>query len=228
MKGLIISCSLLLCGSAFGYKVSGTTYITNGSQSDVQAACSAAPDNGTITVLIPNGTYSWTGNLAITHSLTLAGASATGVTIKNNNASGAMIAATASPNGHINIYRLNIIQIANNAGGTGYALVCDRAQPTNYTVLVHDSTFNAGSIPVYMVQCLDNGIIFWNDVFTGGAMNCVCDKYGYTASWNTPDTMGANDTTGLSNTYIENCTFEKDYFATNFDDNSRIVARYNT
>ena len=144
MKGLIISCSLLLCGSAFGYKVSGTTYITNGSQSDVQAACSAAPDNGTITVLIPNGTYSWTGNLAITHSLTLAGASATGVTIKNNNASSDMIDATSSANGHINIYWLNFVQVANN-DGAGYTIGADRTEPSNYTVLIHDCTFNNSS-----------------------------------------------------------------------------------
>ena len=148
--------------------------------------------------------------------------------IRNNNASGAMIAATASASGHINIYWLNVIQIANDAGGAGYALVCDRAEPTNYTVLVHDSTFNSGSIPEYMIQCLDNGIVFWNDTIAVGGINFVCDKYGYTASWNTPDTMGAKDTTGLANTYIEDCKFEQDYFVTNFDDNSRVVARYNT
>src|SRR5215831_8257262 len=90
--------------SARSYTVPGTTYTTNGSQSDVQAACSAAPDNGTVTVVIPNGTYSWSGTLQITKSLTLAGQSATGVTIDNNNASGNMISATSSANGHINIY----------------------------------------------------------------------------------------------------------------------------
>jgi hypothetical protein len=46
----------------------GNVYLTNGSQADVQAACSAPPDDGTITVVIPNGTYSWAGNLTITNS----------------------------------------------------------------------------------------------------------------------------------------------------------------
>src|SRR6516164_9719105 len=91
---------LLLCAStAWSYTVSGTTYTTDGSQSDVQAACNAAPDNRTVTVVIPNGTYSWTGTLTITKALTLAGASSTGVKINNNLASGAMIFATAGTNG---------------------------------------------------------------------------------------------------------------------------------
>jgi hypothetical protein len=109
VKRLIICSSLLLCGSAFGYTVSGTTYTTNGSQSDVQAACSAAPDNGTITVLIPDGTYTWSGNLTINHALTLAGADATRVTIQNNNSSSDMISATSTANGHINIYWLRTL-----------------------------------------------------------------------------------------------------------------------
>ena len=79
----------------------GNVYLTNGSQADVQAACSAAPDDGTITVVIPNGTYSWAGNLPITNAVSLAGASATGVTIQNNYAAGDLIDATSSKNGHI-------------------------------------------------------------------------------------------------------------------------------
>src|SRR6266478_2975407 len=66
---------VLICSgqSAWSYTVSGNTYATNGSQSDVQSACNAAPDNGTVTVVIPSGTYSWSGTLTITKSLTLQG-----------------------------------------------------------------------------------------------------------------------------------------------------------
>jgi hypothetical protein len=235
-KALLALALIFSSQSAWSYTVSGNTYTTNGSQSDVQAACSAAPDNGTVTVVIPNGTYSWTGNLTIAKSLALAGASSTGVKINNNLASGAMISATASAAGHINIYWLNIVQISANGGGQGFALVTDRAQPTNFTVLVHDCTFSQGSIYGYMVQCQDNGIIFWNDTFIGdgpndtnalGGISLVCDKYNYTSSWNTPDTYGVQDTKGLANTYIENCTFY-DGATANIDDNSRVVARYTT
>ena len=229
---------LLLCAStAWSYTVSGTTYTTDGSQSDVQAACNAAPDNGTVTVVIPNGTYSWTGTLTIAKSLTLAGATSTGVQINNNFGSGALIAATAGSNGHINIYWLNIVQIVPTVGGSGFALVADRSQPTNYTVLVHDCTFSSGSIFTYMVCCRDNGIIFWNDTFIGdgpndqnavGGLSFVCDKYGATSSWNTPDTYGAQDVTGLANTYLENCKFYDGITGGDVNDNARVVSRYNT
>jgi hypothetical protein len=104
----------------------GNVYPTNGSQADVQAACSAGPDDGTTTVVIPNGPYSRAGNLTITNSLSLAGAAATGVTIQNNYATGDLINATSSKNGHINIYWLNFIDLANNGGGVGYTISADR------------------------------------------------------------------------------------------------------
>jgi hypothetical protein len=220
----------------WSYTVSGTTYTTNGSQSDVQAACNAAPDNGTVTVVIPNGTYQWSGNLAINHAVTVAGASANGVIIDNDFATGDMIDATSSANGHVNIYWLNIVQIANNGAVSRFALSCNRTEPSSYTVLVHDCTFKCGSIYNYMVQCQANGIIFWNDTFIGdgpndpnaiGGISFVCGKYGATSSWNTPSTYGTQDVSGLANTYIENCTFY-DGAGGNVDDNSRVVARDST
>jgi hypothetical protein len=238
MEVIFLLVSMLWAATSWSYTVSGNTYITNGSQADVQNACSAAPDNGSVTVVIPNGTFSWSGTLTITHSLTLAGADATGVHILNFNASSDMINATASAHGHVNIYWLNIVQMANNGGGRGFELSCNRTQPSNYTVLVHDCKFSQGSIFGYSVQCTSNGIVFWNDTFIGdgpndplaaGGISFVCDKYGPTSSWNTPDTYGTQDTTGLGNSYVEDCKF---YDATtgisNFDDNSRVVWRYNT
>jgi hypothetical protein len=236
MRTLSLIVLMLAADSVWSFTVSGTTYTTNGSQSDVQAACNAAPDKGTVTVVIPNGSYSWTGNLTIRKSLSLAGASPTGVKISNNLASGAMISAIAGAAGHMNIYWLNIVQTANNGGGKGFALTCDRTPSSRYTILVHDCTFSSGSIFTYMVLCRDNGIIFWNDTFIGdgpndpnaiGGLSFVCDKYGFTSSWNTPATYGTQDVSGLANSYIENCTF-CDGATANFDDNSRVVARYST
>src|SRR5260221_8884854 len=117
MKIVLLFTSMLWTSTMWSYTVSGNTYTTNGSQADVQAACSAAPDNGTVKVVIPNGTYTWSGKLTINHALTLAGADSTGVTIQNNNSSSDMISATSTANGHINIYWLNIKQVANNGGG---------------------------------------------------------------------------------------------------------------
>jgi hypothetical protein len=229
--------ALLFTGSAFGYTVSGNTYNTDGSQSDVQAACSAAPDNGTAVVIIPNGTYIWVGTLTITNAITLAGQTATGVTILNANAVSNMIHAVSSANGHINIYWLNITQAVDNntpvSSGEAFMIEADRTEPSNYTVLIHDCSFDQGGIYNYSVLCDANGIIFWNDNFVAsgflglGGISFVCGKYGY-AGWNTPDTFGTADSTGLANSYVENCSFSNGENVSNFQDNSRVVWRYNT
>jgi hypothetical protein len=239
MKSLMALALMFWAHTAWSYTVSGTTYTTNGTQADVQAACSAAPDNGTVTVVIPNGTYSWSGTLTITNSLNLAGASSNGVVIQNTNGPTAvMISATSSANGNINIYWLKVVQVVNNGGSSsGGQLSCDRTEPSSYTVLVHDCTFDTTTYFTYAVWVFANGIIFWNDNFpsTGAGasnltgINFTCGKYGFTSSWNTPDSYGTQDTTGLMNSYVENCSFTNAAdFACDFDENARVVWRYNT
>lgn len=240
---ILLTLVLILSGqSAWSYTVSGNTYTTTGSLSDVQAACNAAPDNGTVTVVIPNGTYAWGGTLTITRSLALSGASATGVILQNTLASGDMIDATSSANGHINIYWLDMQQIANNAGGQGYIMTVDRTEPSNYTVMIHDCTIDSQDVNSYVVQCLANGIIFWNDTFPSGntGIYANCGKYGpgtntgSSGDWNAPDSYGTEDTTGLINSYMEDCTWttpageQASNYIWNLDDNSRVVIRYNT
>jgi hypothetical protein len=237
-KSLMALALMFWAHTAWSFTVSGTTYTTTGSQSDVQAAVNAAPDNGTATVVIPNGTYSWAGTLTIAKALTLAGASSGGVTINNTNATSVMINATSSANGNLNIYWLNVTQTVNNGTGLNNGdLICDRTEPSPYTVLVHDCTFDTGSYFVFAVYVFANGVIFWNDNFpgTGGTSNCLtgidfaCDKYGWTSSWSTPDSFGTQDTTGLMNSYVENCTFANGSDSVvNCEDNARVVWRYNT
>jgi hypothetical protein len=230
--------ALLAIVPAFGFTQSGSTYTTNGSQSDVQAAVNAAPDNGSVTVVIPNGTYSWSGTLSITKALTLRGQSATGVTIRSTNATSFLISATSSANGHINIYWLNVIQTVDNSGDSNRGqLSIDRTEPSNYTVMVHDCTFDTTTFFAYAAWVGANGVIFWNDNFpaTGAGptnltgISFTCGKYGYTSSWNTPDTWGTQDATGLANSYVEDCHFANGpSYAADCDDNSRVVWRYNT
>lgn len=226
----------LLCAFALNagaYTVTGNTYLTDGSQADVQAAINAAPDNGSATVQIPNGTYSWSNGITINKSIALAGADATGVTINNQVASGNLISASAGSNGHINIYQLKFVQVANNGGGAGFILSASRTESTSFTVLVHDCVFDDSQIYNYSVVCNSNGIVFWNDTFIGsgnyglgGISMVVNGDYSY---WNTPDYLGAQDSSGLFNTYVEDCTFSECPTACiNGDENSRIVIRDNT
>jgi hypothetical protein len=61
-----------------------------------------------------------------------------------------------------------------------------------------------------------------------GGISFECMKLGY-EGWNHPDTMGADDHTGLSNTYVEDCSFaHASTGVTNMDANSRVVLRHCT
>lgn len=237
MKMKVFLALMFAARLAWSFTVSGVTYTTDGSQADVQAACSAAPDDGTVTVLIPNGTYRWTGNVTVRRALTLAGASRDGVILQNANASSSMLAVVSSAKGNVNIYWLNVLQVVNNGGSSGTGqLACDRVEPSPYTVLVHDCTFDTAAYFSYAVWAWANGIIFWNDNFpaTGAGPTCLtgisftANKYGQTSSWNTPSTFGNADATGLMNSYVEDCSFTNgSSFACDFNDNARVVWRYN-
>jgi hypothetical protein len=231
MKVVLLLGSMVWAATTWAYTVSANVYKTNGSQADVQAACTAAPGGGTATVTIPNGTYNWSDTLTIDKAVTIAGETGTGVTINNNNGSGDIIKATSGTDGHVNIHWLNIVQVANNQGGVGFAISADRNDSSPYTVMIHDCKFNGSKVFSYAVQALANGIVFWNDVFIGdgtngiGGISFVCDKYGY-AGWNTPDALGTHDKSGLKNSYVENCSFyDSPITCVNCDDNSRVVIR---
>ena len=215
------------------------TFNSDGSQGNVQTLVNGAATGDIIT--IPSGTFSWTGTLTINKGVTLQGTGKTTSTIQNNNATSGMLAATSDGDGHITLSNFGIQQVANNGGANGrQALVLDRNDATIYTVLIHDCKFDSNAIFNYMVFCAANGFVFWNCDFIGsgvnglGGISMVCSKYGAGTSgspygWNTASTMGALDTTGLRNTYIEDCTLSNaPTGGTNADDNARMVFRYCT
>jgi hypothetical protein len=209
---------------------SGRTYQSNGSQSDVQAAIDAAPDNGTATVIIPAGTYDWSGTLTIRKAVSLAGNGE--VTIRNENGSSNLIDARSGKNGNIEIYGLKFLAVADNGGGKGFDIAAGRDESTRHTVLVHDCHFEQGSIYAYSMECVTNGIIVWSSSFVGsgangvGGISFVCG-WDY-KSYNRPSTLGTRDPDGLHNCYVEDCHFANGATGmSNFDANSRVVWRHN-
>jgi len=103
-------------------------------------------------------------------------------------------------------------------------------------VVIHDCWFTHGGDIGRAIQVMNNRGLVYRCSFDGGleAGVPVLHHTGITLkwlggeagqSWTTPDTMGSNDTTGLSNFYVEDC-----YFAGaqcfDFDDNSRTVVRH--
>jgi hypothetical protein len=100
-------------------------------------------------------------------------------------------------------------------------------------VLVHD-------VFLHMVHgdhtggffCVTNSVIFWNSSFVSlpwAAQDlAITYKNGASdteSSWSTASTMGAADTTGTRNGYIEQCDFHGFLNATDFDDSARVVVR---
>lgn len=234
MNKHLVFCLLLagaLCASAFVKKGStGRSIQTNGSQSDVQAAIDAAPDNGTATVIIPPGTYDWGGVLNIKKAVSLAGNGE--VVIRNQLTNGNMIQAESKKTGNIQIYNLSFKQISDNGAGRGFLMMLSRDPASTNTVIVHDCTFDQNAIYAWTILCNQNGFLFYNDSFKGsgrnglGGMSLIWGMQNYEL-YNTPSTMGTADTTGLNNTYIEDCQFALGAGG-NMDANSRSVWRHNT
>ena len=173
MKGLIISCSLLLCGSAFGYTASGSVYVTNGSQSDVQAACSAAAA-GSIIVL-PTGKFSWTSPLTVSKNVTITGSGSWsggsgtrltgGTQITNNLAAngGPMITLKTSPSTSGPPYMIfqNIALLDGGSDANGYLMVVEG----NGTPIVTGCYIATNSgVDMGVVWTLNGGLI-WNNTF---------------------------------------------------------------
>jgi hypothetical protein len=235
---------------AYGFSQAGNTYTTNGSQSDVQAAVDAAPDNGSVTIQIPKGTFSWTGTLTINKACTLSGVapgswgnptpeSGYQTVIQNNG--GSMIEACSGNKGNITIANIDFQQKSSIPAGSAYLLNLDRSDwdgskivASPYTCLVHDCAFNVEKANGYVAWLKANGIILWHCSLIGnGGFQLVSSKYGDTASWNSPDTYGTQDSTGLGNTYFEDCYILAgsnggSQYTINLDDNARCVFRNST
>ena len=80
----------------------------------------------------------------------------------------------------------------------------------------------------------------WSTTSRGLVYNCSFAAFPWSESgqpiviyasgqnaWTSPSTMGANDSTGTSNFYIEDCDFHAFLNSTDMDDNAKVVIRHN-
>ena len=219
---------LLTVAAACGFTVNGTTYTTTGSSADVQAAVSAASDGST--VIIPNGSYSWSSLVNVSKYLILKAATFGSVNITHANGANYLISINSSSAGHTELAGINFLP--GSATG-GYLDIDGNGQ----IVLLHDCSFN---IPNFQL----NKVISWN--MAGGVVyNCrffSTDVNGTSGSdgsgsgclvvkspkpWNDASTFGTLDSTGTNNLYIEDCVFTNIYNqAIDVDDNGRVVLRH--
>ncbi|MBV9274338.1 MAG: hypothetical protein JO333_10620, partial [Verrucomicrobia bacterium] len=236
MKLLLLTALMLCASTGWSYKVSGKRYTTNGSAMDVQAALNVASDGAIIE--IANGSYTWdrpvsNGKNTAVHIMAQ---SLGGVTIKRGYKDGHMLILNASPKGNV---ELSGIHFESDMDGSNdhFTFTLAINQRSGRPVLVHDCSFVTGYEYAMLFQ--GNGGVVWNCSFAThsdclGGITFV-DTSATCASWNKPDTLGGSptkygtgDPTGTLNTYVESCYFRDGWTAmANWDDNSRVVWRYN-
>lgn len=95
--------------------------------------------------------------------------------------------------------------------------------------LIHDNIFTVNDAAIFRYET--NGGVIFDNIFRGAwddsAIQHKIDNDN--ESWSTADTMGVRDTVGKRNLYVEDNVFEgMANQATDFDDASRVVFRYNT
>jgi hypothetical protein len=212
-------------GGARAYTLSGSTYTTNGSQSDVQSAINAAPTGAT--VLIPAGSFSWSSPVTVSTNIALKGAGTSSTTLVSGN-NGLLVISNPTPfASQVSGITFNCTA-ATNAPQAGV----DVKTPT----LLHDCVFNANG-GIRMVLFEVNGSVLWNWTFYDNDKNDEAIGFkkagdgpgGQSTDWSSNDTMGMSDKNGTANTYVENCTFNQMVVqALDLDDNSRVVIRYCT
>ena len=100
--------------------------------------------------------------------------------------------------------------------------------------LIHDCWFSLGdgSAAAAIFAATNQGLV-WNcsfdDTYSQVAQGIQFkweDSIGQ-KSWSTNSTMGASDTNGAANFYVEDCDFHAILSGTDFDSNSRVVFRHN-
>jgi hypothetical protein len=216
-KLLTVAISGIFCGSSL---VQGATVnAASCAQSAVQTAVNAAADADTVAV--PAGACTWTSGITLTKGVRLQGAGASAVTIN------------MGAGGYLNIiknasYIIEVSGFTFNNTGTTRVMTVSGAW-TGEPPLIHDNVFNVTGSS--LIRYETNGGVIYRNVFNG-----TTDDSGIqhknpndTESWSTADTMGTRDIDGKRNLYVEDNVFNgMANQATDFDDASRVVFRYNT
>lgn len=209
MKKIILLLCLVIVGQiARGYTVSGTNYTTNGSATDVQNACTAAP--GGATVIVPAGSFTWANVVSLAKAITLQGAGIDQTIITSNMGSISQWCLAMNgnfPAGSVQIvsgFTFNTIPSSQNGivaiGCTGFRLTnCKfNCEPSNDTSSDRALTIWAPSFGV-VDHC-----IFNNPQNRGQAISfkqCAVDLVGC-LPWFEPQALGS-----INASYVESCTF---------------------
>jgi hypothetical protein len=225
-----IALTLLGCFSSEAYtNLGGNVFQSNGTDSDTQAAISAAPGGGT--VQIPNGTFTWSRGISVSKAIKLRGASAGGVTINNNVTGDALVQVTPVSSGSTEILNLVFREGSAQTTKTSQHHLQISYAPGAQPVLLHDCSFFSNGHILSQILWVDNGGVIWNCTFDANFSSDESLQFKNSAvdTWQSPSTMGTADTSGRANTYVEDCRFQHSFLETiDLDDGSRTVIRHCT
>ncbi|MFN3408109.1 MAG: immunoglobulin domain-containing protein [Limisphaerales bacterium] len=195
-------------------------------------AVSGGNPTGTRTFMV--GTVTSYSGTSLTLNVTSTGGSGThplwiistmADTTITHNAGGVLIRLTENSAGNV---RLSGIRFVTGSGTDDYVQIT--ASSGGRPVFLHDCYFES-TRNFDCIQTASNQGIVWNCSFVAFpfsmAQLAIHAKDCPTDSWTRLSTMGAADTTGTSNFYVEDCDFHAWLNATDWDDNSRSVMRRN-
>lgn len=221
------------------------TFASDGSLANVQSLVNAAATGDTVT--LPDGNFTWAGTLTLNKAITLravntpnANPPSPTVHITHANGANGLITINTTPNGHITLAGLAFWPNEQS----GYYVQANITGTTT-TILMHDCSFSnyfTGTALVNSVLWSGYSGVIWNCRFHCTARDGVtvaqsanfgwgttngCLKIKGSKLWYDASSFGALDTTGLINTYVEDCTFEHQWSqAIDADDNARTNIRH--
>lgn len=210
------------------------------SLADVQSAVDSASNGDT--VLIPNGSATWTSGLnlggkriwlrAQNYTPTPGGNTTRNVVLTNNVSSGAMITLNSGSDYHARVSGIRF----NEGTGSANAILCTGSG--SKIPMIDDCYFENKSrfgtsylIAILSLQSV--GSLTFNCRFVGtfdvNSVGGTCIFVGRSArTWPTASTMGALDVDGNVNNYMEDCTLFNAGLAPDCDNWGRFVCRYST
>ncbi len=148
-------------------------------------------------------------------------------TINHGSDSNVPIAITESTAGSVEITGIRFTQFVDSSN---IRTISVTNAASGKPVLIHDCWFSQPAGSNNAIDFFTNRGVVWNCSFDAspfGISGTVGLKWAAgTTSWTTLSTMGAADTTGINNLYVEDCDFHAYLNAGGVDDNGRMVLRH--
>ena len=245
LRSSIMKKTICFLGLIFLFLLAANSYAdtivaSSCSRNDVASAVSSASDGDTI--LIPNGSCTWTSGITTTKQIFIraknytptpagtegSGATSRNVILTNNLSSGShMFSFTSGNSFHCGVGGIQFNEASSSSGfirfnGSGSKI------PVIFDCYFHNVSVRQWP-KEHAIDIQSMGALIWNTVMVGTALGEVGEGaflIKHPRAWTTNSTMGMDDTNGNVNIYVEDSTFKNLGICPDIDDNGRFVARH--